>query len=344
MTKLFSQSYIAPLILLAALFLCPVFASAKSPALITANPSSTTIILTGFTRARATMSLVSQASDTVLAVTTDVGRKIPKDGVFARIDATFPELELTGNKIEQQKAESSIRYLEKEVNRLTALYAKESTPEAELDSLRQKLDQARFSLKSLQLNETRIKEIISRHVVTAPPGWTVITRMVEPDEWVVTGKPLAVIGDYRALVVPLAVEQAEYLQINSRAELTLRLPDLSRTVPATVFRHSPAFDPTTRKINLELLIKEDLPEMRGGIRAELTMEQPDPSQAVLVPSRSVLNRYETNWLITPEGKKIQVIRHGSGPDGTARVSSPLIHPGDSFLENPNLDSPLEKNQ
>jgi hypothetical protein len=101
-----------------------------------------------------------------------------------------------------------------------------------------------------------------------------------------------------------------------------------------VARVSPAFDPETRKINVELAVTATLYENRGGLRAELTLEMPDPSGAVLIPAAAVAERYEEFWLTRANGEKIRVLFLGNGPGNTYRVRAAKLNPGDKFRLKP----------
>jgi len=303
----------------------------------TAKPASHRTTLTGFTRARATMKLTSRLTERISEIEADTGDRIGRDGVFARLDPTFAELDLDKVMIEQERMTSRIDYLDKEVRRFKTLFEKQSISEAKLDSIKQDLDQAHLTLRELQNQEKRLREQLRRHLITGPPGWLVIDRFAEPGEWVTAGTPLAEIGDFRTLVVPFAVSHNEYLKIKQGSEtLTLRLPEENLTVPAELYQVSPDFDQLTRKTNLELIINTALPEQRGGIRAELTIELPDPSGALLVPTSSVNDRYDSHWLTRTDGEKVQVIVLGPGPEmQTLRITSDKIKAGDKFLRDPN---------
>ncbi len=330
-------------ILFMALFVCllqsaPAISQARAAEPITfrAEPATNTITLVGFTRARARIKLIAQVTGTLLEVRGEVGDTIGADGIFARIDPVLTELELTSIRVNQDKLKSKIAYLEKEVGRYQTLFDQNSTAESRLDALKEDLSQARLGLAELLTEEKKAAEILSRHTVTAPPGWRVISRLVEPEEWVSVGTPLGEIGDYRSLLVPFALSQEEYQQLSgSSSKIKLRLPEWQLSVPATLARVSPEFDQVTRKINLDLEIGGKLPARRGGLRAELDLELPDPSGALLVPASAVRNRYDSSWLTTPAGDKVMVIVLGSGnkPE-TIRISSKNIRPGDRFLSAP----------
>ncbi len=312
--------------------------------LFTAKPATHSNTLTGFTRARASIILTGQLTDRLTEVKADVGDRIGKDGVFARLDTTYAKIDLERIRIDQDKLASKISFLEKEVQRFQTLFQKQSAAEAKLDSLRQDLVQARLALRSLENEEKKSQEHLKRHTITAPPGWLVINRYAEPGEWVIAGSPLAEVGDFQTLLVPFAVSQEEYLWIKDRAKgLSLRLPERNLTVKAQLHNVSPGFDQQSRKLNLELKITSDLPEKRGGIRAELTTELPDPAGALLVPATAVSNRYDSHWLTRATGEKVPVIVLGRGtPPDTLRVTAAAIKAGDKFLRAAAGPTPIQE--
>jgi len=316
---------------LALLLSFPLPAMAEETFTIEAARRSTTI--TGFTRARASMKLSALVTDRIISVEADVGDTIDKNGIFARFDSTLTELDLESIRTNQEKLRSKIAYLEKEVSRFRTLLESHATAQSQLDSLEQELSQVRLALQATQSEERKLEEILNRHTVKAPAGWQVIARHIEPGEWIAAGTPLADLGDYRTLVVPFAISQEEYLNLQEKQDnLSLLLPERKLQVKARLIRVSPGFDPVTRKLNLELQITSKMENSRGGIRAELALDLLDPGGSLLVPESAIGSRYDASWLTTPSGDKVAVIVLGPGPDpATLRVSASSVNPGDTFL-------------
>jgi len=307
-------------------------AAPQAPAkLAEAKPAAQAVTLTGFTRARAEIKLVSEVAARCLAVEAEVGDIIGEKGVFARLDATFTELELETNLVEQSRLKSRLAYLDKDLQRTRTLVAKKSQAQAKLDSEEQQVDQARHQLRALAVQGKTLRERLARHTIKAPAGWQVMERKVEPGQWVASGGEVGRVGDFRTLLVPLALTPEEYNALRSAQNLTLKLPSAGRELPARIFRVSPAFDPATRKINLDLAIEDGLANKRGGMRAELVLQLPDPSGAVWLPTFAVSQRYQEFWLQRPDGSKVRVMVLGAGPEpDTLRVTSPEVKPGQRF--------------
>lgn len=292
-------------------------------------------MLTAFTRARTLMTLVSEESGRVHKVLADVGDTLGEQGVFAQLDTTFIELDLEANRADQQRLGSELMYSKKEMERYEQLVRSNNAPQSTLDNNIRAHQSALQQLRAEQIEERVLVERMKRFSLVGPPGWKVVTRFIEPGEWLTNGAKVAELGRYDVLLVPFALSSEEYRALESQGDrVELRLTDLNLTVPATVARVSPGFDAQTRKINVDLEIGEGDFEFRGGLRTELTLDLPDPGKAVLVPATALVKAYEEHFLVTPDNDRVRVVLLGGADDGMRRVSSPDVRPGDSFLLRP----------
>lgn len=302
-----------------------------------------TITLTGFTYPRQELTISSEVSGRCEAVYTDIGQMIPEDGVLAEIETTFIKLDIAANRVSQERAQRQLVQEEKNLARYSSLRRQESAPQAQLDEAELAADLNRIELRRLQNEERRLKEKLIRHTITAPPGWLLIERFLELGELVQEGKSVARLGDFRQLLIPLAVSYNELLALETAEALFAELPDLDLKLPTTIYRTSPVFDAATRKIQVDLIIDaiqgspafKSENTMRGGMRARISFRSREAGGSFTVPSSALINRYEAQWLQTPEGKTIQVLLIGTENNGeTAIVSGENLSAGQQYLANP----------
>lgn len=307
----------------------------RSAKAFTALPAKKIVTLTGFTRPRAELEIISEVAGRCLKVNAQVGQAIAKSGVFAVLDATFVRLEIRANQVEQKRLASRVAYLKKEVARRRVLVLRRSAPQAQLDQLQQELDQADLRLEGLKVQALTLRERRARHMVKAPPGWLVTARAVEPGQWVAAGAKLGKAGDFGKLLVPLALTREEYQGLGKmRQPFMLSIAGQKQKVPARIDKVNPDFDPATRKIKLDLVIENCPGCMRGGLRAQLSLLLEEPAGVVLVPAGALEQRYQEQWLTLKGGGQIRVIYLGPGPDGLKRVQSEKLKPGMQILLRP----------
>lgn len=310
------------------------------PGSFKALPAQKQILLTGFTRARATLDIIPEVTGRCIEITSDTGETIGESGVFAVIDSTLIHLELQANEVNRQLIQRKISFDNRQVQRYRQLLSSKSSSKARLDELELQLDQSRLKLDQLQVEKQRLQELLARHQVKAAPGWRIIERHVEPGQWVANGKVLARAGDYRSLLVPLAVTPSELVSLKQQKTIPLHLPDENVNGDGSLYRISPGFDPVTRKIRVDILLDqstyEEISLKQGGVRVEIRLRIPDPMHGFLIPARAVIERYEEHWLTRENGKQIRIINLGpaAGPDENRewlRITSPDIKAGDVFI-------------
>lgn len=290
--------------------------------------------LSGFTRARTRLVLSAEATGKVQQVNADVGDVITADEPFACLDPTFVELEIRANQAEMTSLQVDVSHFRKQVKRFTQLLKQNSSSESQLDDARHNLDKTLSQLTSVKIQAEILRERERRLCVHASEGWRVVKRYVEVGQWINTGEPVVVLGDFSRLLVPYALTAAEFKALETQSNsLTLRLPEQGLMVAATIERISPAFDEASRKIYVELEIAGEDIQPRGGLRAELDLDIPLQSGAVLLPAKALSQQYEEHWLTRPNGDRVSVVYLGRSRmmDGDwVRVISPQVKPGDQF--------------
>lgn len=308
--------------------------AAEGHEFVTAQPVSREILLTGFTRARAELSLVAEVAGRIDTIHYDIGDTIAGAGVFAGIDPTFIRLELEGNIVEQERLRDQIAYDQREAERYRELASRDNVSASQVDALDQALRDNRHALRALEIRHKVLLERLVRTRLRAPAGWRVTDRRVEPGQWVDAGEVVGAVADFTTLVAPFGLTPAQLTALHRQADdLTLRLPDLAQQVATRLFRANPGFDPTTRKIRVELEVDGDPQPRRGGLRAELRLTLPEDGDTVLLPAAALRQSYEEHWVVRADGERIPVLLLGRGRDAHSdmiRVRAPNIAPGDRF--------------
>jgi hypothetical protein len=179
-----------------------------------------------------------------------------------------------------------------------------------------------------------LQERLIRTRIRAPAGWQVTGRSVEPGQWVKSGESVGEAADFSTLIVPFALTPEQYTALTTAEDgIHLRLPDLRQEVAASIYRTNPGFDPDTRKIAVDLQIRDEIEPRRGGLRAQLGLHLPERTGAVMLPTAAVERSYEELWVTREDGKRLRVMLLGSGAgsDGDRlRVASPDIESGQRF--------------
>lgn len=293
---------------------------------ISLRPYSKVVNLTGYTQPFKEITVSSEITGRCLSVLADTGDVIEENRLVARIDSTFTKLDLAANSLAREEAERQLIEEERTLARYVTLIEQKSTPQARLDEVRLAADLHRIAQKKLNNEMKRLEEKLSRHTITAPPGWIVIEKFIEAGELVQSGQAIARLGDFNRLLIPLSVTFQELQALSRTTQLKIFLPDIKKYVPGKIYSSSPVFDPKTRKIEVKIEVSSSHPDLaghqlRGGMRAELSIESQTVTQSFLVPTSALIRRYDTHWLKKTDGDLIPVIVLGITEDGNSTIIS-----------------------
>ncbi|MBU2490221.1 MAG: efflux RND transporter periplasmic adaptor subunit [Proteobacteria bacterium] len=269
------------------------------------------VALSGYTRADTTLTLSAEVSGKVTAVHYQVGDRVGEKP-FYEIDPTFIDFQIRAvrqsmNKLDAalEKARSLETYLNKEFVRIDTLHKGDRATGVKRDEAQQGWDQARLQIDTLladkaalQVDLDRLAEQRRRHEVFAPKGWMVVYRMVEAGEVVNPQVPLARVGDFGSLVVPMCVSNQEFAAIVALGE-TFPVSLDNEPGRARVNQVNPEFNEQTRKRCIELAILDFGGEHLGGLECTFTLTV--RAEGALVPKAAVISRYENPRVRLAEG-------------------------------------------
>jgi hypothetical protein len=302
------------------------------------EPARQVVLLKGFTRGLKTATISAEVAARVVKVHYQEGDTVLSAPLF-ELDATFVDFDIreTRNGIAQaavrrRQAESRTAFLEKEYQRIQALFVGSSIPESKRDSAAEEVAQSRLMIEAAAVEEQALKvhldhllERRQRHRIFGPPGWVLVEKRTEVGEFVSPGTPLGQVSDFRQLVVPLSLAGSELKAIQKLSSpFDVRLE--GQPAKAAINWINPRFDEKTRKLAVELLVMGAGPEKRGGLVLTLPLEV--ETDGFQVPRAAVVDRYENPRVMLKADGRYQPIRViGESADHLLIAEDPLLPPG-----------------
>jgi len=303
------------------------------------------VTLSGYTRSIKQQTISSEVSGKLLQVNYDIGQVIG-DKPFFQIDPTFVtfEIETTRHAIRRldiamKKNASRADFLKEEFDRFDALYKSKSAAESRRDAALEEFEQATLEGDTISLEkatqETRLRALLERkrrHKIFAPKGWIVTDKHVEAGEIIAPNAPLAVVGDYRQIVVPLSVSANELVAMQQLPEEFTASLD-KEPVRAAINWINPEFDEQTRKLGIEVTIRTFHGEGCGGRLFSLTLNV--RTDGLRIPKAAVINRYDNPRIrIKETGEELQILILGESNDHVLVGDSPRLKPGLELSDRP----------
>ena len=276
--------------------------------------------LTGYTEAIYRLDVAAEVSARIQQLSVDVGDRINEatsirlDPQLAQIEADLSAAQLAQSNsnvaIQQQllrRAERDLAFRKKELERFQQLHKQAASSEQQLDSATLQYDQAAIAVAQQQAvlaqaeqavavaaaQHARSKEILARHTINLPQGWTVSQRYVQEQSLVQPGIPLLQLVDTRRLIIRYQLSEQEIGILHAQEQLQVQTQLDKQQIPVTIKSSNPDFDPLSRKREVVLVADAAaFPTASGGITCQLAIRVPDVHGGILIPERFSNNRFD----------------------------------------------------
>ena len=152
--------------------------------------------------------------------------------------------------------------------------------------------QARMQRATLEVNDC---------VLRAPFEGEIAARLVDPGAFVHPGTPVATLIDRRIVRVIGEVPEADFEVVAPATPVHVRALATQRDLRATIARRSPAADPSTRTVHLEIDVPDPDRALPVGTTAELTVDVGQPAAATEVPLIAAAQRGDRATVYVVDG-------------------------------------------
>ncbi|MDI1475750.1 efflux RND transporter periplasmic adaptor subunit [Polyangium sp. y55x31] len=269
--------------------------------------------------------LVSAYVETVLVRPGDV---VKRGQVLATLDCRSASTESQSVAMQARALDQRQRAIASEAARVQGLVedgfvskneaeqksAQSAAAEAQLRALR-----AELAGKALEVNDCVLK---------APFDGEITRRSLDPGTFVRPGTALVSMVDRGIVRVTADVPEVDFQAVTPGAEVKLRLLATGKEMTARIARRSPAADPVTRTLHVEIDVPDPERTLPVGTTAEVFAEVGAPEPAIEMPLRAATVRGSKATVIVVEG---EIARKASvrvlGETGKSLFVEPSILPG-----------------
>jgi membrane fusion protein, multidrug efflux system len=252
----------------------------------------------GVTQARVDMIVAAELPGRVVSLGADVGDKVTRDQVLARIDRSSLAAR-------RRQARARVELARVTHDRMSDLGAEIVTG--------QRLDEARFNRSGARAELAAINADLSKAVVRGGMDGVVSRRFVEPYEYVNPGTPLYRLVDHSKITIEAQLAETQVSKVKVGARVTVRIDALEKDFEGEVTSVSPAADSVSRTFTMRVEVNNPHLEILVGMSASLEIATRTHEDALMVVQ---------DWIVeSSEGPCLYVVE-----DGQARRRPVVLGP------------------
>jgi RND family efflux transporter MFP subunit len=156
-----------------------------------------------------------------------------------------------------------------------------SPNEVEQKSAQSASEEAQLAAQRAKLTSTRLE--VNDCILRAPFDGEIATRSIDPGAFVRPGNAIVSVVDRSTVRMTLDVPESDFEAVAPGTPLSLRAVATGKALVASISRRSPAADPSTRTVHVEIDVADPKREIPVNTTGEVNLEVGDAVRATAIP-------------------------------------------------------------
>ncbi len=242
------------------------------------------IALSGTVEAKQHAQLASLESGLVSQLHVEIGDVVTKGQPLLRLNDSLAKLQVESATASLQAANVNLAEADRLHKEVLALSKQQVVPQTLIAERGAVLANAQAELARSAANLALQKEILARHILSAPFAGVIADRSIDVGEWLTQQSAVLTLVDQSHLRLSVSVPQQHYFQLAKADKVAVTvLPDLKQAAPirASLSRFVPVSNSSNRTFTAQI----DLPQndvLVAGMSARAEIEIPNTSQDMII--------------------------------------------------------------
>jgi RND family efflux transporter MFP subunit len=273
---------------------------------VAAAPVSTTLSTTGEIRARVQSDLSFRVSGRIVERSVDVGERVQRGQVLARIDAQEQKADLEVADATLQSAQAQQTQAKQAFDRQQNLFTTGVTTRAALDDAQEALLTAEGTINSAQAQVDTARDALAQTELKADADGIITARNAEVGQVAQAAQVVFTLAHDGPRDAVINADEAALLGGKFENDIEVRLLSGGRPIAARVREVSPTIDTSTGTIRVKLALDED-PSLRLGSPVIATARYQSMSATELPWSAMASSSGQAAiWVIDPGSRKVSL--------------------------------------
>jgi RND family efflux transporter MFP subunit len=245
----------------------------------------------------------------VIARSVDVGARVRKGQVLARIDPTDVGLQAEAAKAATAAARTELAFTQAEYQRYQGLFAQNFVSANALDQKKSAFETARAKLEQSEAQLAVSRNQAAYAALVAEHDGVITGVNVEPGQVVTAGQPLMKLAGEDEREVAIAVPENRIAELKAAPSLAVALwAQPGKLYRAKIREIAPAVDATTRTFDVRVSILDADAAVAWGMTANVAAFTQSTASVVFVPLTAIYrdNDRPAVWIYDPQTQQVRL--------------------------------------
>ncbi len=273
------------------------------------------ISVSGKIEAQQTANISTRIMGTITRIYVKVGDKVRRGQLLATISSQDIQAKQAQTNASIAEAQANVSTAQKDYDRFTNLYKKQSASAKELDNVTLQYNAAKARLEAATQMRNEVNAMLSYSSLTAPFDGVVTQRMADEGNMANPGMPLLTVEQNTQLEVSATVSESDINSIKKGDKAQVEVKAIGKTVECMISEISPSSQFTGGQYLVKLSIPEkEKKELYAGmyvnvfipVTGKTTIKQ--NTAAILVPLSSLVNKDQLTGVYTISNSNTALLR------------------------------------
>ena len=244
--------------------------------------------------------VASEVEGIVEKVSFDDGQRVKKGQELVKLNSDLLEKELQATTASYEESLAEMESARLDVERIEGLYKKSFASAQEHDSQRYRLEGLQKKAQSIEAQVERIKVELDKKTIMAPFSGIVITKAVEPGEWLGAGSAVATLAQDDMLEVVAEIPERILPAIKPGQNIMVKIH--GHELNGKVITIIPKGDMKTRTFPVKVSVP-NTSSFIEGMEAVVNFPEDKKQEGLVVSRDAIVNRFGSTFIfIVAEGK------------------------------------------
>jgi multidrug efflux system membrane fusion protein len=252
----------------------------------------------------------------IVARDVDVGTRVKKGQVIARLDPADVALQAEAAKAQVASAQTDYEYAKAEYERYENLFAQKFVSGSALDQKRNVLNSTRAKLEQAQAQQSVSRNQAGYATLVADQDGVITAVNAEAGQVVAAAQPVARLARESEREIAISVPENRLSELTgSRALAVVLWANPAKPYAARVREVAPAVDPVTRTFAVRVSVLAPDPAMQWGMTANVVVDGAAGTTSALLPPASIYHDASGKpavWIYDPATKTVALRRVAIG--------------------------------